>query len=101
MDITGKLIKILPEVKGTSQRGEWVKGGFVIETEGQYPRQAAFVMFGAEKLALLNTLQLNSMVVASFSPESREFNDRWYTDLRCYNVQPYVPGQMPDRKRHV
>ena len=30
MEITGKLIQILPEVQGESARGPWVRGGFVI-----------------------------------------------------------------------
>ena len=88
MEITGKLIKILPEVSGESARGPWVKGGFVIETEGEYPRQCAFMMFGADKLAMLKNLPMGSSVLVKFHPESREFNDRWYTDLRCWDVQP-------------
>lgn len=86
MDITGRLIKILPETRGESARGQWVRGGFVIETEDTYPRQVAFTMFGEDRLAMLNGLQLNSTVVVTFSPESREYNERWYTDLRCIRV---------------
>lgn len=88
MDISGRLIKILPEARGESARGQWVRGGFVIETEDTYPRQVAFTIFGEERLAMINGLQLNSTVVVTFSPESREFNERWYTDLRCIRVQP-------------
>ena len=79
MEITGKLIQLLPDVSGESARGPWVKGGFVIETEGDYPRKVAFVTCGEE----------------NFNPESREFNERWYTDLRASRIQPFVPGQMP------
>lgn len=88
MDITGKLIKILQEVRGESQRGPWVRGGFVIETEDTYPRQVAFTLFGEDRLAMLNSLVMNAPVVVTFSPESREFNERWYTDLRCIRVVP-------------
>ena len=35
MEITGTLIKILPETRGESQRGPWVRGGFVIQI-GQF-----------------------------------------------------------------
>ena len=95
MEITGKLIKILPETRGESQRGPWVRGGFVIDTDGEYLRQVAFTTFGEDRLAMVNALPLNSPVVVNFTPESREFNERWYTDLRCSRVQPFVPGQMP------
>ena len=95
MEITGRLIKILPEQRGESARGAWVRGGFVIETDDTYPKQVAFNMFGEDRLATLQTLSMNGMVQVTFSPESREYNERWYTDLRCIRVQPIIPGQMP------
>lgn len=89
MDITGRLIKILPEVRGESQRGPWVRGGFVIETDDTYPRQIAFTLFGEDRLAMINGLVMNAPVIVTFSPESREYQDRWYTDLRCVRVVPF------------
>ena len=95
MEITGRLIKILPDVEGEGQRGHWIKGGFVIETGDEYPRKAAFITFGEDRVAMVKNVPMGSMVQVTFTPESREFNDRWYTDLRCSRVQPFVPGQMP------
>lgn len=95
MEINGRLIKILPDVEGEGQRGHWVKGGFVIESGEEYPRKAAFITFGEERVAMVKNIPMGSMVTVTFTPESREFNDRWYTDLRCSRVQPFVPGQMP------
>ena len=95
MEISGRLIKILQEVRGESQRGPWVRGGFVIETDGDYPRQVAFTTFGEDRLAMVKSIPLNTPVVVTFNPESREYEGRWYTDLRCSRIQNYVPGQMP------
>jgi hypothetical protein len=95
MEISGRLIKILQEVRGESQRGPWVRGGFVIETDGDYPRQVAFTTFGEDRLAMVKSIPLNTPVVVNFNPESREYEGRWYTDLRCSRIQNYVPGQMP------
>lgn len=95
MEITGKLIKILPEIRGESQRGPWVRGGFVIETDGDYPRTVAFTTFGEERLTMVASIPLNSLVTVTFSPESREYQERWYTDLRCSRIQSFAPGQMP------
>lgn len=95
MEISGKLIKILQEVRGESQRGPWVRGGFVIETDGEYPTTVAFTTFGEDRLAMVAGIPLNSPVIVTFRPESREYQDRWYTDLRCTRIQNYVPGQMP------
>ena len=95
MEITGKLIQLLPEVSGESARGPWVKGGFVIETEGDYPRKVAFVTFGEERVAMAKSIPMGTLVQVNFNPESKEFNERWYTDLRASRIQPFVPGQMP------
>lgn len=95
MEIAGRLIKILQEVRGESQRGPWVRGGFVIETDGDYPRQVAFTSFGEDRLAMIKSIPLNSPVIVNFNPESREWEGRWFTDLRCSRIQTYVPGQMP------
>lgn len=92
MEITGRLIMILPTQSGESARGTWVRGGFVIETTDAYPRKLCFNMFGEDRIAMLNNLPLNSMVSVTFSPESREYNDRWYTDLRCISVYPATAG---------
>ena len=46
MEIIGKLIKILPEQSGTTEKGTWIRGGFVIEyQDGEYPQNAAFIDF--------------------------------------------------------
>lgn len=95
MEITGKLIQLLPEVQGESARGPWVRGGFVIETGDDYPRKVAFTAFGEERVAMVKNVPMGSMVQVTFTPESREFNEKWYTDLRCSRIQPFVPGQMP------
>lgn len=50
MEIIGKLIKILPEQSGTTEKGTWIRGGFVIEyQDGEYPQNAAFTLFGETK----------------------------------------------------
>ena len=85
----------MPEVRGESQRGPWVKGGFVIETEDTYPRQVAFTLFGEDRVATVNSLVMNAPVVVTFSPESREYNERWYTDLRCIRVVPFSGAAAP------
>lgn len=95
MDISGKLVKILPEVRGESQRGPWVRGGFVIETDDMYPKLVAFTLFGEDRLAMINGIQMNSVVTVTFAPESREYNERWYTDLRCIRVTPGISVQQP------
>lgn len=90
MEIIGKLIKILPETSGTSEKGNWVRGGFVIEyQDGDYPTNAAFTLFGENRINMAKNLPMGSMVRVQFSVRSREYQERWYTDLSCFRIEPY------------
>lgn len=95
MEITGKLIQLLPDVQGESARGPWIRGGFVIETGDDFPRKVAFTAFGEERVAMAKNIPMGTLVQVNFTPESREFNERWYTDLRASRIQPFTPGQLP------
>ena len=88
MNIVGIFIKALPEISGVSDRGEWVRGGLVIETQGSYPTKVAFTAFGEERVGVVRTLVVGAMVSVDFSPESREFNGKWYTDLKVTKITP-------------
>ncbi len=91
LEITGKIIKILPEQRGQGKNGEWVKQEFVIETMDQYPKKACFSAWG-DKTANIKQLLQGDEVTVSFNIESREYNERWYTDLRAWKI---VKGTQP------
>lgn len=86
MELIGKLAKKLQEQSGESQRGHWVKMDFVIETSDQFPKQVCFSLWGEEKVAIVRNMQLGAEIKVYFSPESREFNERWYTELKCFRI---------------
>lgn len=86
MEAIGKLIAILPEQSGQTEKGIWVKGGFVIETAEQYPKKIAFTLFN-DKVDLIKNLPIGTKIKVSFSAESREHNGRWYTELKCFSIQ--------------
>ncbi|RLD62420.1 MAG: hypothetical protein DRI95_13130, partial [Bacteroidetes bacterium] len=65
--------------------GEWVKQEFVIETMDQYPKKACFSAWG-DKTANIKQLLQGDEVTVSFNIESREYNERWYTDLRAWKI---------------
>lgn len=91
MELIGKLIKVLPEQSGQSEKGNWVRGGFVIEfQDGEYPRNAAFTLFGENRINMVKSLQIGSMVRVQFSVNSREYQERWYTDLSCFRVEAHM-----------
>lgn len=91
----GKLIKTLPTVSGETERGMWIRGGFVIETFGEYPKKLAFTTFGEERARMAEGIALGTPVEVSCSVESREFNDKWYTELRATSVKPLAAGAAP------
>lgn len=85
LNISGIVLNILPIQSGTSKAGnQWQKQDFILETGGQYPRKVCICLFGdnVEKFPL----QVGQSVTASVDIESREFNGRWYTDVRAWNV---------------
>lgn len=86
MEIIGKLAKKLQEQNGESQRGHWVKMDFVIETSDQFPKQVCFSLWGEEKVSIVRNMQIGAEIKVYFSPESREFNERWYTELKCFRI---------------
>lgn len=91
MEIKGKIIVALPEASGTSKAGNaWKKREYVLETQEQYPRKVFFNFFG-DKVDQY-PLAVGDTVTVSFDIESREFNGRWYTDIRAWKAEKDVPG---------
>lgn len=87
MELTGKIIAVLPERGGISKAGnEWKIQEFVLETQEQYPRKMMFNVFGADRLAQFN-IQLGEVLTVSFDIDSREYNGRWYNDIRAWKVE--------------
>jgi hypothetical protein len=91
LEFEGNLVKVLSEVTGQGKNGAWVKQDFVLETEDQYPKKACFTAWG-EKAADLKTFSLGEKLKVTFSVESREYNERWYTDLRAFRIDQMTGG---------
>ena len=95
MEITGKIIAVLPAREGVSQRtgNAWKIQEYVIETHDQYPKKCCFNIFGAEKISQFN-IQLGEELTVSFDIDAREYQGKYYNDIRAWainrNVQ--VPG---------
>lgn len=98
MEITGKIIVVLPAEEGVSKRtgNAWKSQNFVIETNDQYPRKCCFRVFGDEKLKQFN-IQQGEIMTVSFDIDAHEYNGRWYNDIRVWqinrNVQPMAAPQ--------
>ena len=89
--VEGKIIRYLGEQSGTSKAGKpWKKKEWVLETFSQYPRNVKFHIFG-DKADTMN-LEVGKDYTLYIDIESREFNERWYTDISVYRAQEYVPS---------
>ena len=84
MEITGKVIKLLPLQTGTGKNGTWKKQEFILETSAQIPKKICFSLWG-DKIDQFNVREGEDYEVM-FDLESREFNGRWYTDVRAWKI---------------
>ena len=87
LEITGSLIKKLPVQSGSSARGEWQKQEFIVETHENFPRKVCFNVWGADKVSELVSYREGENIKISFNVESREFKERWYTELRAWRIE--------------
>ena len=87
MELTGKIIAVMPAKSGVSTKtgNNWMTQEYVIEVPGQYPKRCAFSVFGEDRIKLFN-IQSGEDITIQFDIEAREFNGRWYNDVRVYNV---------------
>ncbi|HCT94754.1 MAG: hypothetical protein A2X19_09400 [Bacteroidetes bacterium GWE2_39_28] len=87
LEITGTLIKKLDVQTGNSARGEWQKQEFIIETTDNFPKKVCLNVWGPEKVSEISGYREGEVLKISFNAESREFNQRWYTDLRAWKIE--------------
>lgn len=85
MEIQGKIIAVLPERSGVSQRGnQWRSISYVLETQEQYPKKLAFDVTN-DKIDQLN-IQFGEILTVQFDINAREYNGRWFNSVNAWNV---------------
>jgi len=91
MDIKGKIIQKMEPVGGVSKAGnQWKKQEYVMETLDSYPKKVKFDFFGDR--ADQYPLEVGDVITLSYDIESREFNGRWYTDIRGFKAMKEDPN---------
>jgi len=98
MEIKGKIISVLPTAEGTGKNGTWRKQLFVIETQEQYAKKVCIMLWG-NNIDKFN-IKEGETVNVGFDMESREFNGKWYTDVKAWKIDRLTEAQetapMPD-----
>ena len=93
MELTGKIIAVMEPRGGVSARtgNTWKTQEYVLEVPGQYPKRCLFNVFGEDRINQFN-IQNGDELTIQFDIDAREYNGRWFNDIRAYNV---VRGQQP------
>lgn len=85
MQITAKLIQTLPLQTGQGKNGDWKKQDIIVETKGQYTKKICISLWGdkinPEQLTVGNELDID------FDIESREYNGKWYTEVKAWKIE--------------
>ena len=85
MEISGKIIAVLPQQSGTGRNGtEWKKQDYVIETHDQYPKKMCFNLWG-DRIDQF-TIKMDEEVTVSFDIDCREWNGKWFNDIRAWKI---------------
>ena len=93
MELTGRIIAVMEPRSGVSARSgnPWMTQEYVIEIPGQYPKRCVFNLFGEDRIKKFN-IQNGEDLTIQFDIDAREYNGRWYNDIRAYNI---IRGQVP------
>ena len=87
MEIIGKVVRLGTLTEGTSARGPWRKQELIIETEEQYPRTVCLICW-TNQLDEIQKFAPGQTIKAQIEISSREFNGKWYTDVRVWRFDP-------------
>lgn len=92
MELTGRIIAVMQPRSGVSARtgNAWMTQEYVIEVPGQYPKRCVFNLFGEDRIKQFN-IQMNEDLTIQFDIDAREYQGRWFNDIRAYNV---IRGQV-------
>jgi len=85
MEITGKIIKTLAPQSGQGKNGVWKKQEYILEIPSErFPKKLCIAVWG-DNIEKFN-IREGSTITAGIDLESREFNGRWYTDVKAWKV---------------
>lgn len=85
MDFEVTVHMVLPLVTGQSARGEWKKQDVIFDLPGEFNRKLC-VGFWNDRAVDAAALRPGDRVALSVNVESREYNGRWYTEVRAWRM---------------
>jgi hypothetical protein len=97
MEVTGKIIKILTIQRGQGKNGEWQKQDFVVETADQYPKKICITAWG-KLVDSLETYKIGQTVTAHINLESREYNEKWFSEIKAWKIDSGGQAAAPKQE---
>jgi hypothetical protein len=90
LKISGTVKQVMEEQSGESRNGPWRKQEFILETADKYPKSVCLVVWGdnIDQFAV----QVDEKLTAHIDIASREYNGRWYTDVKAWKVERGADG---------
>ena len=94
MELQGRVIYISEPRTGISKStgNPWMTQDYVIETHEQFPKRMMFNVFGEEKIKQFN-IQLGEELNVFFDINAKEFNGKYFNDIRAWRVDRVDPNQ--------
>ena len=88
LELECQIVRKLNVQNGTSARGPWCKQEFIVEyRDGNFPNTVCMNVWGEDKVNDLARFNVGDNVKISLNLSSREFNGRWYTDIRAWRIE--------------
>ncbi len=91
MELNGTLIQMLEAQTGVGKNGPWKKQGFVLETKDKFPKKVCVFAWN-EAADTVERLKPGMALKVFFDVESREYNGKWYTDVKAWKVEASGAG---------
>ena len=93
MNFTATLREILPLQEGQGANGPWKKQDIIVETHEQFPKKVCISIWGDRLQGV--ELVIGQPYTIDINLESREYNGKWYTDVKAWRIATMVGGQTP------
>lgn len=94
MELQGKVVYVSEPRTGLAKTtgNPWMTQDYVIETHESFPHKMMFNVFGEDKIKQFN-IQLGEEINVFFDINAREYNGKYYNDIRAWRVDRVQPGQ--------
>lgn len=68
---------------------KFVKREVIVETlDSKYPKSVCLTLMG-NRVDIIDPYQVNEVAEFHYSPESREYQGKWYTTLVCWKIEKH------------